>query len=237
MDFYRTNEKELKYLKYEKSFIHNTALIASEDKMVIGVLEYDIKNIEEAEIINFYVVQAYEERIVIKGFLDEIVYWNPHLKRIFCNVDNNFIMEDSLINSGFIKNNVWSLNMCNHIEAFRINIDDITPEQLTVDKVKLERVSSWIESPEDIVVCCARIGDRIVSIDGHSRLVAAYNKGFKYVYAYLEPCNDNIKFYKTCMKWCEEEGIFTIEDLSKRVVTPKEHERLWINRCQEYLNQ
>jgi hypothetical protein len=144
-------------------------------------------------------------------------------------------MEDSLINSGFIKSNVWSLNMYNHIEAFRINIDDITPEQLTVDKVKLERVSSWIESPEDIVVCCARIGDRIVSIDGHSRLVAAYNKGFKYVYAYIEPDNSSMEFFKACLGWCEEQNIFGVKDLSNRVVTPEEHEKIWISRCQEYL--
>ncbi len=212
MNFYRASENELKYIKYEKSFIHNTALIACEDKMVIGILEYDIKNIEEAEITNFNVVQAYEENIVMKGFLDEIAYWNPHLKRIFFNVGNNFIKEQLLITFGFVKSKVWSLNLDNPIEVFKINIDEITPEQLTVDKVKLDRVSSWIEKPEDVIICCVRIEDKVVSIDGHSRLVAAYNKGFKYVYSYIEPDNSRIEFFKTSLEWCEEQNIFKVKD-------------------------
>lgn len=36
-----------------KSLIHNTALIACEGDNVIGVLEYDVNNIEEAEVTNF----------------------------------------------------------------------------------------------------------------------------------------------------------------------------------------
>ncbi|MDF2673843.1 MAG: hypothetical protein K0R09_2108 [Clostridiales bacterium] len=237
MEFYRASEDELEFIKYERSFIHNTALVASEEKKVIGILEYDIKNIEEAEIIYFNMVQACDSDILIKGFIDEIAYWNPNLKRITYKKENNFIEEDALIKAGFLKNGPWSINMNNPVEAFRIDIEKITPEQLTVDKEKLNRVNSWIEKPEDVVICCVRIRNKVVSIDGHSRLVTAYNKGFRYVYAYIEADNDNIEFYKTCMDWCEEQGIYTIKDLSSRVVTPEEHERLWISRCQGYLKE
>lgn len=237
MDFFRAREKHLSYLRYKKSFTHNTALIAGENNEVIGVFEYEIKNIEEAEIINFDMFDIYEEPTVLKGFINEINYWNPHLKRIIYNEEQNLIEPRILINLGFQKNSIWTLNIPNYLEVFKVDIKDITPEQLTVDSVKFDRVNSWIEKPEDIIICCVKIGNKIVSIDGHSRLVAAYNKGFRYVYAYLEPDSSSIEFFKTCMKWCEDAGVFTIEDLSKRVVTPEEHEKIWVSKCQTYLKQ
>lgn len=237
MDFYRAKEKDSKYIKFEKSFIHTTALIASEDHKTIGVLEYDIKNIEEAEIINLNIFESCEENIVLKGFIDEIIYWNPYLKRILYNEVNDLASNDALLYCGFKNNGIWSLLINNNIEAFKINLNEIIPEQLTIDKVKLDRVSSWIDKPEDVVASCVKIGEKIVSIDGHSRLVSAFNKGFEYVYAYFEPDNGNIEFYKTCLQWCQEENIFTIKDLAGRVVTPEEHERLWGNKCQAYLKE
>lgn len=237
MDFCRAGGNDLKYIKYEKSFIHNTALIASEGQKIIGVFEYEIKNAEEAEVINFSIFEPCEDDIVFKGLIDEMAYWSPYLKRIIYHEEENIIEPKVLMHSGFEKNSVWLLNINTDIGVFKIDIKEITPEQLTVDEVKLNKVSSWIEKPEDIVVSCVKIENKLVSIDGHSRLVAAYNKGFKYVYAYLEPDNDNIQFYKTCMKWCEEQGVFTIKNLAGRIVTPAEHERLWINRCQTYLKQ
>jgi len=237
MDFYRARENDSKYIKYKESLIHNTALIASEDHKVMGVLEYEIKSIEEAEIVNISILEPYEEGLVFKGLMEGLTYWNPYLKRIIYHEEKSNIDSNILTNLGFKKNSVWILETNTGITVFKIDIDAITPEQLTIDEVKLDKVSSWIEKPEDIVVSCVKIGNRIVSIDGHSRLVAAYNKGFKYVYAYLEPDNDSIEFYKTCMKWCEEEGIFTVKDLTKRVVSPKDHEELWGNRCQAYLKE
>lgn len=235
MDFYRARENNLKYIKYDKSFIHNTALIASEDEKVIAIFEYEIKDIEEADIVNFKLFKTCEEASVFKGFIDEMNYWNPYLKRILYYEDKNIIEPAALINSGFVKHSAWILKPINNIEVFKIDIKEITPEQLTVDRVKLDRVSSWIEKPEDIIVSCIKIDNKTVAIDGHSRLAAAYNKGFTYVYAYLEPDNSNIQFYKTCLKWCEEQKILTIEDLTKRVVSSEEHERIWIDKCQTFL--
>jgi len=237
MNFFRARETNLNYIMYEKSFTHNTALIASEGQKVIGVFEYEIKNSDEAEVINFNIFEPCEEDIVFKGFIDEMAYWNPYLKRIIHNEEKNIIDPKVLMYSGFRKNSVWILNISTDIRVFKIDIKEITPEQLTVDEVKLARVNSWIEKPEDIVVSCVKIGNKIVVIDGHSRLVAAYNKGFRYVYAYLESDNDNLQFYKTCMQWCEDQRIYTIKDLAKRVVTPEEHEKLWISRCQTYLTK
>ncbi len=236
MNFYRARENDFKHIKYEKSFIHNTALIASEEDNVIGVLEYEIKNMEEAEIINFNAYKSCNIKITFKGLIKEITYWSPYLKRIIYAGHNSLLTEDVLKYAGFREDSIWLSDLDTNIEVFKIAIEEITPEQLTVSKEKIERVSTWIRKPEDIVVTCVKIGDKIVCIDGYSRLVAAYLKGYKYVYAYLEVDND-IEFYKTCMEWCKEQNVFTIKDLANRIVTPEEHERLWINKCQAYLKE
>jgi hypothetical protein len=237
MDFYRARKDDFKYVKYEKSLICNTAIIASEGKNVTGVLEYEIKDMEGAEIINFNIFESCREDLIFKGLIDEIDYWNPYLKRIIYNEDNNIINSNVLINAGFIKNSTWVLSMSNNIKVFKIDIEEITPGQLTVDETKVNRVNSWIKIPEDVVIRCVKVDGKIVCIDGYSRLIAAYNKGFKCVFAYLETDDDNIQFYRTCMKWCEEQKVFKIKDLANRIVTLEEHEKLWIDRCQAYLNE
>ncbi|WP_427340747.1 hypothetical protein [Caloranaerobacter sp. DY30410] len=237
MDFYRAREKDFKYIQHEKSLIHNTALIAYEGDNVIGILEYEINSIEEAEIVNFSIFELCKKELAFKGLIEEIIYWNPYLKRIIYKEDNKIITKDVLKYAGFRENSIWQLDVDNNIEVFRIDIEEITPQQLTVSKEKIDRVNKWVEKPEDIVVACIKIGDKMVCIDGYSRLVVAYTKGFKHVYAYLETDNDNIEFYRTCMEWCKEQNIFTIKDLANRIVTPEQHERLWINRCQAYLRE
>ncbi|MEG1796690.1 MAG: hypothetical protein RR262_09365 [Clostridium sp.] len=212
---------------------------------IVATLEYDIKNIYEGVIINFSIFDEEEaldlynadftlKKQLIKGFADEIAYWNSHLKRVVVNEENNFTSSEILSELGFEKQGLWTLTMDNPVEVFKIYIKEITPEQLTVDKAKLNKVDSWIEKPEQVIISCVKIEDKIVSIDGHSRLVSAFNKGFQYVYGYFEADNGSMEFYKTCMEWCEEAGILTIQDLSKHVVSPEEHEKLWISRCQEY---
>lgn len=236
MEFYRSREKN-DYIKYENSFLHNTALLASENEKVFGVFEYDIKNIYEAEIVNLNILEECDKVQLFKGFVEELVYWNPYVKTISYGKDENIFSCDELIQAGFKKDITWILDLDTNVNVFKIDINDIVLEQLTVDKAKLDRACSWIEKPEDVVVTCVKIDNKIVSIDGHSRLVAAFNKGFKYVYVHFEPENTDTTFYRVCMSWCEEAGVFGVSDLTKRVVTPEEHERLWYNRCQDYLKK
>ncbi|MEG0772838.1 MAG: hypothetical protein RR409_05880, partial [Clostridium sp.] len=185
---------------------------------IVATLEYDIKNIYEGVIINFSIFDEEEaldlynadftlKKQLIKGFADEIAYWNSHLKRVVVNEENNFTSSEILSELGFEKQGLWTLTMDNPVEVFKIYIKEITPEQLTVDKAKLNKVDSWIEKPEQVIISCVKIEDKIVSIDGHSRLVSAFNKGFQYVYGYFEADNGSMEFYKTCMEWCEEAGI------------------------------
>lgn len=234
MDFYRAKRYDSKYIKYEESFKHTTCLLAGNEEKICGVLEYDIKNAEEAEITNFRLFQAPKGNEIFKGLLDEIKYWNPYLKKIFYDELNNFIKEKYLIGYGFVRESKWVFEVKDALDVFKINIEDIKVEQLTVEEDKFLMASSWIKEPKDIVICCIRIDDRVVCIDGYSRLMVAYKKGFKYVYAFLDKDGD-MEFFRNCINWCEEENIFSIKDLENRIVSSAEHEKLWISRCQDYL--
>jgi hypothetical protein len=201
-------------------------------------MEYEIRNITEAEIVNLDLFDMAEEEQILKGFIEEIGYWNPHIAKIVYNeIVNSKVYSDTLIKSGFIKDTVWTYSIPDAVEVFKIGLKHIAPEQLTVDEEKLKRVSSWIEVPEDVIICCVKINDKTVSIDGHSRLVAALRKGFEHVYAFYDPSDNDIEFFKNCLKWCEDENIYSIYDLSERVVSPEEHQRLWCDRCQKYLKE
>jgi len=39
--------------------------------------------------------------------------------------------------------------------------------------------------------------------------------------------------YKICIKWCKDEGLFSIADLSDRVIDQKDYEILWYKRCED----
>ena len=41
----------------------------------------------------------------------------------------------------------------------------------------------------------------------------------------------------TCVDWCKNEGIFTIADLTSRVITHEDYEILWYNRCKDMQNE
>jgi len=149
---------------------------------------------------------------VLNEVVEECWYWYPYVSYI-------------KIKEEIIKNK-------NKKSVFKVRIDDIVVEQLTVDENKLRQVSCWIKEEKDIVVGLVQIDDNYVCIDGYSRLMQAYLLEFKYVYAYLEESSD---FIRICRQWCIDEDIHHISDLESRIVNSEEHQRIWVNRCQKFL--
>lgn len=213
MDIYRVRESEKKYIEYKESYIHNTALIAFHEHEPYGIFEYKIVSLNKAKVINFEVFKECNKDKIFNDFINELSYWNPYIKFIEYNGQTQEIKEVE--------------------EIFTISLDEITIGQLTIDREKYERVLKWARSPEDIIISCIKVGEKIICIDGYTRLVAAYKNGFQYVYGYYEEVEDT-KFYETCLKWCEEDNIVSIKDLMNRIVSPQEHKNLWIDRCNEY---
>jgi hypothetical protein len=210
---------DTKYKKYcnEESYVRNLSYVCTdENDNVLASCDFMILNQENAEIENYCL---YKDDLLNKKILDEFIaefsYWNPFIKTVY------------------YKDNVF--NMCDTVNIFKLPILDIQVEQLTVSKSKLNNALSWIKSKHDVIICVIKIDDKYVCIDGYSRLVAAYLKGYSYVYCYLEKDEYDEEDYKEYLRWCKDENVYTVKDLVNRIVSDEEHQRLWIDRCQHYL--
>jgi hypothetical protein len=121
-------------------------------------------------------------------------------------------------------------------KAFLMKLDEMQPSQLYISSEKLSEVMKTFdtarrESIEPIPI--KKLGDEIVFVDGHTRAYAAFLNGFSEVPVCWEDEEFDWDEYRTCVRWCKEEGIYTIADLRNRVVSQKDYEILWYKRCEE----
>jgi hypothetical protein len=78
-----------------------------------------------------------------------------------------------------------------------------------------------------------KLGDKIVLTDDHTIALAAFLRGVSEVRVYWEEDELDWNAYEICVEWCRKEGVHTIADLKNRVVSPKEYDVLWVNRCKK----
>ncbi|MGA2309824.1 MAG: ParB/Srx family N-terminal domain-containing protein [Candidatus Bathyarchaeia archaeon] len=76
-----------------------------------------------------------------------------------------------------------------------------------------------------------KLGDQVVLVDGHTRAFAAFLLGFSEIPVEWEDEELDWEEYEVCVRWCKEEGIHTISDLKNRVISPKDYQVLWLDRC------
>ena len=81
--------------------------------------------------------------------------------------------------------------------------------------------------------------DGILSlIDGHARTYAAYERGESHIQAVvtdLEQIEGSKALYRHIHREGLNKGIYTIADLSDRIVEPEQHRRQWIGTCNKWL--
>lgn len=113
-------------------------------------------------------------------------------------------------------------------------LDQIQPSQLFINSKKLSQVMAdsnglAVDSIEPIPI--KKLGNEVVFTDGHTRATAAYLCGITEVPVYWDEDELDWDAYSICVKWCKEEGIYTIGDLRDRVISSQEYEVLWLKRC------
>ncbi len=224
MNLKRANRTETHLFSVE-ALLKRTALIAEEDG-ILSTLEYHIVSHTTAVIERYTIYN----RSAFDELIEELRYWSPFVLKV--RLCDEMILEES--SKHHIKHK--HIEFLDYSSIIEIDILDVLPEQLSVDQNKVDDAMTWINTPEDIVVCCVKLGDRTVCIDGYSRLIAGLRKGIKKVYVYYDQIED-LSFYETCFNWCKTEGILSLNDLDKRVVVPLDHQRIWIDRCQTYLRE
>lgn len=121
---------------------------------------------------------------------------------------------------------VWSFP---EKEIFWISLDEIRPTQFFVDEEKLNAVQAFIERPEDVVVPLNRYGEKYISCDGHTRMYAAYQKGFSRVRAFLAESNEYLKLFAD---EAERRHIITVPDMT--LMSHEEYDVKWNQFCEEF---
>ncbi len=108
-------------------------------------------------------------------------------------------------------------------------IDRIQPSQLYVSEEKYKRLLNWIEKEEDIKIPVTLLGEKVVALDGHTRLKVAKNLNFKKVTVYLEESDPYIADF---VHLCEVENKTRIVDVP--IISKDHYQKQWIEFCQHY---
>jgi hypothetical protein len=116
-----------------------------------------------------------------------------------------------------------------------MKLDSIQPSQLYISSEKLNSIMKILrKSKQKLVepIPVKKLGNQVVFVDGHTRAFAAFLLGFSEIPVYWEDEELDWDEYEVCVRWCKEEGIQTITDLKNRVVSPKDYQVLWLDRCE-----
>ena len=120
--------------------------------------------------------------------------------------------------------------------SFKMKYSDIQPSQLYISEEKLAKIKEKFNS-KDLstleAIPIKKIGEEIFYTDGHTRAFAAYQAGFSEIPVIWEDEELDWELYQICIKWCKDAGIYSIADLSERLVEQKEYEILWYKRCDD----
>ena len=113
-------------------------------------------------------------------------------------------------------------------ERIEIALDRIQPSQFYIDEEKLAAIRTFVHKPEDVVVQVIPYGDRFISLDGHTRLYLAAQRGYAAVNAVVSETDD---WVWTFVREAERRNIRRSQDM---VLLPHErYEILWNRYCDE----
>jgi DNA-3-methyladenine glycosylase I len=112
----------------------------------------------------------------------------------------------------------------------------LRPSQLYLVSEKVEAVRQEITKESILLmepIPVMKSGDNLVMTDGHTRAFVAFLVGADIVPTIDEDMDDDLDWhaYEVCTEWCRQAGVLTAGDLTGRIVTADEFERLWIERC------
>jgi hypothetical protein len=117
-----------------------------------------------------------------------------------------------------------------------MKMSQIQPSQLYINQERLSEVIVALDRLKpDLIkpIPVKKLGEKIVLTDDHTIALAAFLRGVSEVRVYWEEDELDWNAYEICVQWCQKEGVRSIADLKNRVVSPREYEALWVNRCKK----
>ena len=119
-----------------------------------------------------------------------------------------------------------------NIPTIDVSIDRIQPSQFYVDSTKKMAVENFINMEMDVIIPLVEYGDRYISMDGHTRLSVAIDKGFKSVKGIIVQGDEWLyKFVEEAIK----RNVKTPYDLE--VLSHEDYDLKWNRFCDEFFEQ
>lgn len=116
--------------------------------------------------------------------------------------------------------------------VIKIELLKIQPSQLYINKSKLESVQIEYKKNEFLEpIPIKKLNDKIIFTDGHTRGYYYFLLGIKEIDVIWEQDELDWGMYQTCIDWCYEEKINSVEDFQSRVIQDEEYKLKWIERC------
>ncbi len=132
----------------------------------------------------------------------------------------------------FYDENQESIAEYPEVKTFDIELERIQPSQFYVDCEKKNAVASFIDEASDIVIPIMELNGRYVSLDGHTRLSVAIDRGYKAVKGFLaDGGNWAQKFVQEALL----RGIQTPYDM--QVLSHSEYDLKWNKFCDELFGE
>lgn len=129
----------------------------------------------------------------------------------------------------FVDENGGELRTFPPVAVFDVPLADIQPSQFYVDEDKLAAVNSFIHGPEDVIIPLLRHEGRYVSLDGHTRMLAAQMRGFACVRGFLTASDPFI------LRFVEEARKRGIREATDMTLLPHEEYRIrWDQFCDDF---
>ena len=80
-------------------------------------------------------------------------------------------------------------------QPYLFEIRNIQPSQFFINESKLERCKRWIKSPDDVLIPIVIKENKVISLDGHTRLKAALDFGYTSIFVYPDEYDDSIFYF------------------------------------------
>ncbi len=116
------------------------------------------------------------------------------------------------------------------VERWEADLDSLQPSQFSVDADKCAAVDGFLHTAADLVIPVTEGADgALISMDGHSRLYAAWRKGIRSAMVFRTP---NTEAAQTILPFVEEarrRGIFHVRDMA--LLSHEEQEEKWDGWC------
>lgn len=114
------------------------------------------------------------------------------------------------------------------VAVFDVPIGKIQPSQFYVDQTKKAAVSTFVRQEADVVIPLVRYGERFISMDGHTRLSVAIDKGFEKVKGFIAESGDWLQQF---VDEAEKRHILSPYDLI--TLSHEEYEVKWNRFCDD----